>query len=272
MSDPESTDRPRLAVVGLGNMGSAVLEGALRSGVLEATDVLVCDVADERLERFTDQGCRPVRLEEVGVASRILMAVKPQMFPEVAPALEGLEDVAVITLMAGISTDRIEEMLGGSTRVVRTMPNTPALVNAGTTAICVNKSATASDFEFAYRLFNSVGVVVEVAESNMHAVTATSGSGPAWLFRMAEAWITAAESEGLSKDVAKRLVEETLVGAARLIEESGRNVADLRRSVTSKGGTTAAGLAALDRLGFDDAMSGAISAATRRGEELEKGG
>lgn len=270
MSDPDSTHRAQLAVVGLGNMGSAVLEGALDAGIMDSGDVLVCDPNQDRLDHFTHMGCKETTIEGIDRARAILVAVKPQIFPDIAPALKAHQDSTIITLMAGISTTRIQELVGDRVRVVRTMPNTPALVGSGATAICSNAAATASDLEFAFRLFESIGTVIEVEETSMHVVTATSGSGPAWVFRLAEAWITAAEAEGLPGDTAKRLVLDTLIGSANLIKESGRDVADLRRSVTSKGGTTAAGLDALDRAGFDDAVGGAIAAATRRGRELER--
>ena len=271
MSDAESTYRAQLAVVGLGNMGSAVLEGAIDAGVLDPGDVLVCDQNQDRLDYFMNMGCKEATIEETVRARALLLAVKPQIFPDIAPALRAHHAPTIITLMAGISTTRIQELIGHEVRVVRTMPNTPALVGSGATAICCNAAATASDLEFAFRLFESVGTVIEAEETSMHAVTATSGSGPAWVFRLAEAWIAAAETVGLPRVTAERLVLDTLIGSANLIKESGRDVADLRGSVTSKGGTTAAGLDALDRAGFDDAVGDAISAATQRGRELERG-
>ncbi len=270
MDHPKSTDRPDLAVIGLGNMGAAVLTGALDAQILGPEQVLVCDPNPKRIERFTARGCRSANLKETGRAHSLLVAVKPQVFPEIAGELSRY-DGTIITLMAGISTSRLEEVLEGAPRVVRTMPNMPASIGCGATGMCGNANATATDLEFARRLFESIGVVVEVEEAAMHALTATSGSGPAWVFRMVEAWIAAAELQGLDESISRRLVIETLLGSARLIEESGGDVAELRRSVTSKGGTTAAGLAALDRLGFDEAISEAISEATRRGIELERG-
>lgn len=272
MSDAKSTRRAPLAVVGLGNMGSAVLQGAIDAAVLTADQILVCDPNEARTGHFVAMGCRAIPLEEVGRADAALLAVKPQIFPEIALGLAPHRDTMLISLMAGTSIDRIERMLGRPSRVVRTMPNTPALIGGGMTAICSNAATTAADLEFAIRLFEAVGTVVEVEESAMHAVTATSGSGPAWVYRLVEAWIAAAEREGLSPEIAERLVVETLVGSARLLKETDRDVRALRGSVTSKGGTTAAGLEAMDRLGFDDAVAGAIAAATRRGREIERSG
>lgn len=149
------------------------------------------------------------------------------------------------------------------------MPNTPAAIRLGVTTIAPGPAATDDDLAWVRRLFAAVGTVVELDESHFHAVTAVSGSGPAWIFRKAEAWITAAIAEGLPPDVASRLVIDTIFGAASLLRAGDRSPSELRAAVTSRGGTTAAGLAALDDAGFDDAVRAAIAAATARGRELD---
>ena len=275
---PPPTDSPpvsgthqhlELAVVGLGNMGGAVLRGLLEAKVLTPDQVGVCDLLPDRIRTFTDIGCREIDPTEVGEAPRMLLAVKPQMFPSVARQIgDRAGRRLAISVMAGLPSRQIVEALGDATAVIRTMPNTPASIGCGVTAISLGPGATPDDLAFVQRIFESVGRVVPVDESDFHAVTAVSGSGPAWLFRMAEAWTAAAISEGLPPATARTLVNETLLGASTLLQNSERGASALREAVTSKGGTTAAGLEALDRSGFDDAIHDAIRAAVVRGREL----
>ena len=268
-SAPETRQNLELAVVGLGNMGGAVLQGLLEAGILTPAQVGVCDLLADRIQTFTDQGCRAIDPTEVGNAPRMLLAVKPQLFPEVARQIgERPGRRLAISVMAGLPSQRIVKALGDATAVVRTMPNTPASIGCGVTAISLGHGATAADLAFVRRIFESVGRVVQVEESDFHAVTAVSGSGPAWLFRMAEAWTNAAISEGLPPATARTLVNETLLGASKLLQKSERGATALREAVTSKGGTTAAGLEALDRSGFDEAIHQAIGAAVVLSREL----
>ncbi len=266
-----------LVVIGLGAMGGQILRAALETGVLSPAAVGLVDTDPARLQPLTDLGCRPVSLADAASAPRLLLAVKPQIFPEVAPHLLRPEFDAgtaapprlAISVMAGLRSHRIADALGPGTAVIRTMPNTPAAIRLGITAMAGGPASTPDHLDWVRRLFTAVGAVIEVDESHFHAVTAVSGSGPAWVFRMAEAWITAAIEQGLPADVAERLVLETLFGAASLLRPGDRSPAELRSAVTSRGGTTAAGLAALDDANFDDAIRGAIAAATARGHELD---
>ncbi len=274
-SPPESLPAPKsnppleLAVIGLGNMGGAVLRGLLRARILAPHQVGVCDVLPDRIRSFTDLGCHSLDPTRVGEAPRILLAVKPQLFSEVAKGIgQRAGRRLAISVMAGLPSDRIVAALGKDTAVVRTMPNTPASLGHGVTAISSGQDTTEDDLAFVRRIFESVGVVVEVEEPDFHAVTAVSGSGPAWVFRMAEAWTAAGIAEGLSPATARMLVNQTLFGAATLLQDSESDAATLRRAVTSRGGTTAAGLDALERCDFDDVIQEAISAAADRSREL----
>lgn len=272
-SSPGSSAPPDidLAVLGLGNMGGAVLQGLLRHRVLPAARVGVCDSRQDRVEAFMKHGCRPLVPEEAARSPRILLAIKPQVFVRIAPDLasDDVERLA-ISVMAGLRSRRISDALGAGTRVVRTMPNTPASIGAGMTAISPGPNSTTEDREFVRRVFESVGTVVEVAEEHMYAVTAVSGSGPAWVFRKAEALIDAAIAEGIPAPIARSLVVETLYGAAKLLKEPDQDASSLREAVTSPGGTTAAGLQALEEASFEAAIHAAIRAATARGEELDR--
>jgi len=272
MTTPNDSDAGiRLAILGLGNMGSAILSGALDAGVVDPAAVLVVDPASDRLEGFRDRGCRVGAIGDLAAVPCVLLAVKPQVFPEIAPDLASQRaDRTVISVMAGLHSDRIADALGTGTRVIRAMPNTPASIGHGVTAISTTSDVPAADRTFARSLFESVGTVVDVEEDLMFAVTATSGSGPAWVFRLVEAWIDAAVEHGIPRETAKTLVHGTLLGAAHLLDRSDHDAGALRKAVTSKGGTTAAGQTALDDHGFDHAVRQSIAAATRRGRELDR--
>ena len=269
-ADDSPDQELQLAVVGLGNMGGAVLKAILAASIIPPNRIGVCDALEDRMARFTEAGCRPLDLDASGRASRILLAVKPQVLPDIAPGIgTGIGPRLAISVMAGLRSQQILSLLGGRTRIVRTMPNTPAAIGAGVTAIAPGHDASEEDLAFARMIFSAVGTTIDVDESHMHAVTAVSGSGPAWVFRQAEAWIAAAIEEGLPPSTAETLVVETMFGAAKLLRESEDDASSLRTSVTSKGGTTAAGLAALDETGFDDSIHAAIRAAVARGRELD---
>lgn len=259
-----------LAVIGLGNMGGAVLKAILAASIIPAARIGVCDALEDRMVEFTDAGCRPLDLGSAGRTDRILLAVKPQVFPGITGSIgPGAGPRLAISVMAGLRSPQIQAALGGDTRIVRTMPNTPAAIGAGVTAIAPGHGATDEDLAFTRMIFDAVGTTIDVDEAHMHAVTAVSGSGPAWVFRTAETWIAAAVKEGLPHATARTLVIETLFGASKLLRESEQDASALRESVTSKGGTTAAGLAALDRTGFDEAVHAAIRAAVERGHQLD---
>lgn len=271
-SESHSPSDLELVVIGLGNMGGAILKAAIGTGVLAADQVGVVDSDPDRVAALTEAGCRPVDLATAGRVSRLVLGVKPQVFPEVAPALGQVDPGGrrlAISVMAGLRSSRIADSLGPGTAVVRAMPNTPALIRLGVTAVTAGPDATPEDLGWTRRLFESVGSVVELDESLFHAVTATSGSGPAWVFRLAEAWIAAGVAEGLPEGIAHRLVVDTLFGAASLLRDGDRSPGELREAVTSRGGTTAAGLAALTEHDFDAVFGAAIHAATERGHQLD---
>ncbi|MBL9118975.1 MAG: pyrroline-5-carboxylate reductase [Phycisphaerae bacterium] len=260
------------AVCGYGNMGQAVVEGAVRAGVLAASDVLAIEPDATRrgdAERF---GCRvSADAADARDAPEVLLAVKPQSFPELARRLTTRScRTTFISVMAGLSGRRILDAIGDRTAhaVIRAMPNTPCRLGLGVTGIALSEGAAPGDDGLAMRLFAAVGRTVRVPEGMLDAVTATSGSGPAYLFLLAEAWERGARDLGFDQATARELVRQTIVGAARMLEDRSADAADLRAAVTSKGGTTAAALAVLEARGFADAMREALAAAERRGREL----
>jgi pyrroline-5-carboxylate reductase len=264
----------RIGFVGAGNMAGALVKGLLATKQYRARDLWASDAEPRRLGRFarthgvgraSDNG---VLVAESGI---VVLAVKPQVMQgvlaEIRPHVTRRH--LFVSIAAGIPTARLEAGLGGRARVVRAMPNTPALVATGITVVVRGAHATGADERRAAELFGGVGEVVRVKdETLMDAVTGLSGSGPAYVYRFAEGLIAGAVAEGLSESVARRLTYQTLRGAAVMLQETGRSPEELRAMVSSPGGTTLAGLGALDERGFVDAVAAAVTAATRRGREL----
>jgi pyrroline-5-carboxylate reductase len=272
------TRRPKkLGLIGAGNMAGALLKGVLAAGLYRAADLWVTDsVAEQRRRVRRRYGVSAARdNRELVRGSRIvLLAVKPQVLPEVLKEVE--PDVGshhlIISIAAGVPLRRLESGLGGRARVVRVMPNTPALLGKGMSVLVKGSRATSGDLRRALRIFRGVGDAVVVAdEPLLDPVTALSGSGPAYVYRFAEALIEAGTRQGLPADVVGRLVFRTLDGAAAMLLETGMTPRELREMVSSPGGTTLAGLAALDGAGFMEAVTGAVAAATRRSRELGAG-
>ncbi len=264
-----------IAFVGAGNMAGALIRGLIGTATIPATHIIAADPDQARLDLLeSDLAIRVAKSNEAAVekANVVVLATKPQVFGQVLPSVAASlkPGTLVISIAAGISTRIIERMLPEGTRVVRTMPNTPALVGAGATAVAPGTHATEEDLALAKKLFESVGTVVRVPESQIDAVTGLSGSGPAYVFAMIEALRDAGVREGLPEATALELASQTVFGASRLLLERGEAPESLRQKVTSPGGTTVAGLQALDAQGFRDAVLGAVRAATKRSIELGK--
>ena len=263
---------PALAILGCGNMGRAILQGALRAGVVRAAEVLVVDPAEAARTWAASLGAGVSESPAAAAgAVRLLLAVKPQSFRELAAALSPRAGCTCISVMGGWRADDVGAALGGRVHVARAMPNTPASIGLGVTALAFQPGLGAAERAWVERLFSSVGRTVSVEESLFDAVTAVSGSGPAYLFLLAEAELRAARELGLPPEAARALVSQTLVGAAAMVAAGERDPAALREAVTSRGGTTAAALEVLAARGVVDAIVAAIRAAAVRGAELGAG-
>jgi pyrroline-5-carboxylate reductase len=261
---------PAFAFIGCGNMGGAILRGALTNGVLQAERTLVVDESAEARTRSQALGVRSsARVAEAAGAPRVLLAVKPQSFEGVAKEFgaSGARNPLVISVMAGWSALSIERALGGA-RVVRAMPNLPAQIGLGITAIAPGANVADDDAHFVDSLFAGVGKTIRVREDQLDAVTAVSGSGPAYFFLLAEAKARAAVELGFDDAMARALVAHTLLGAATLLANGTHSAGDLRAAVTSKGGTTEAALRVFQERGFEEIVSAAMAAARDRGREL----
>ena len=265
----------RLVFIGAGNMAEALLRGILAANRMSPVDILVADVRAERLAYLQSTYGIGISSDNADAARRaetILLAVKPQVMAGVLDDLKGTLSAQqlLVSIAAGISTTSIAEHFPHSVRVIRVMPNTPALVLEGVSALARGQHAEPQDLEAARYLFEAVGKVVVVDEALMDAVTGLSGSGPAYVFLVIEALSDAGVKVGLPRDVALALAAQTVRGAARLVQETGKHPGELKDMVTSPGGTTIAGLHALEQGAVRSALISAVEAATRRSQELGK--
>lgn len=263
-----------LGVIGGGNMAEAIVRGALGARLLPAAAVSVYDPLENRRAVFAELGCRPCASPgDIGKTGAILLAVKPQKFGEAirdlaaAAASAVATETLLISIVAGVSTQRLETELPPAVHVVRVMPNTPLLVGKGVSAVAGGSRATPADREQAAALFACAGQTFAVDESLMDAVTALSGSGPAYLFRLAEALIAGGVELGFREELSRDLTVGMLRGAAEMLASDPRP-ALLRERVTSPGGTTAAALSVFEERGFSDLITAALVAARDRGVEL----
>lgn len=258
--------------LGGGRMGEALLAGLLAGGHLAVTDLVVVERDAPRRAALVARHPGLHVVEHPVAARDVVVCTKPG---DVAAALAAATAAGldrVVSIAAGVTTASIEAVLApalGAVPVVRAMPNTPALVGAGATAIAPGSHATDADLDDAEALLSPVGLVVRVDESLLDAVTAVSGSGPAYVFLLAEAMIDAGTAAGLARSDAEALVGQTLLGAARLLSEQDDDAASLRAAVTSPGGTTEAAIAVLEDRDLRGAMAAAIDAAVRRAAELD---
>jgi pyrroline-5-carboxylate reductase len=268
--------KAKTVVIGLGAMGSALVKGWISSKKLKAPSITALDVDQAKLKKTAARlkvkaAADPARaLKDAGL---VLLAVKPQQMTALL-SREGPripKKALVISIAAGVSTDQIEQALPQGCPVVRVMPNTPALLGEGMAAVAGGKRSKVSDVKRVLDLFSAVGRAVEVGEDQMDLVTAVSGSGPAYIFHMVEAMVEAAVKGGLAPETAHLLVAQTVLGAARMVLETGKTPEELRVQVTSPGGTTQAALAKMAERGFRETVGAAIEAATRRGAELRQG-
>jgi len=262
-----------IGFLGAGNMAEALIKGILASKLVEPTRVWGSDPRQTRCnELASTYGIHATvdNLELVRQCDLLVLSVKPQILPavlaEVAPALK--PGALLISVAAGVPVAAIERLVPAGTRVVRTMPNTPALVGAGATAIAAGGHATAADLEVAKRLFDAVGMTVILDEEQLDAVTGLSGSGPAYVFLIIEALSDAGVKMGLSRYNALALAAQTVHGAAKLLIETGEHPGRLKDMVTSPGGTAIAGIATLEAGGLRTTLINAVEAATSRSREL----
>jgi len=262
----------KLGFIGCGNMATALITG-IAGKLMPAADVLAFDTNSVMLkEKANKLGFTPAAsLDELCKKSdRLLVAVKPNVVASVlSSAKAALADKAVVSIAAGVSSKMLKENLLPETRVLRVMPNTPALVGEGATAMCKNTTSfTEEEKQWAFKLFSAVGTALWVDERLIDAVVGVSGSGPAYVFMFIEAMADGGVKEGLPRDIALKLAIQTVIGSGKLAMESGRHPGDLKDMVCSPGGTTIDAVASLERDGFRGAVIDAVAACAKKSREL----
>ena len=273
---------PSLAFLGAGSMGGAILRGVVASGIRIDGGIIATNRTAEKAEALTGlDGVTSVALAErpdgnaeaAAQARIVLVGVKPAMVPdllrEIAPHLA--PDAIVVSVAAGVTLDTFADVLGADARVIRSMPNTPSTVRKGVTGLAAGSAATPEDLALVRRLFETVGAVVEVPESQIDALSTISGSGPAYVYLLIEEFTKAAVGMGFAESDARLMVEQTFIGATALLDASGEDPAELRRRVTSPKGTTERAVAVLQDAHLDRTFADAADAALARAKELAAG-
>jgi pyrroline-5-carboxylate reductase len=259
--------------IGGGNMAEALLRGLIAGGTAPA-EILVAEPVSSRRQYLAETygvGTVAANTDVTATCRTVVLAVKPQVAAAVCAGLQDrLGDRLLVSIMAGVTCSAIEAHVGPGTRVVRAMPNTPALVLQGSAALCRGTHATEEDLATAEELFVATGSVFRVEEKQMDAVTGLSGSGPAYVLTFIEALADGGVKNGLPRETALGLAVQTILGTALLLKETGEHPGSLRDKVTSPGGTTIAGLHALEKGCFRGTVINAVDAATARSKELGK--
>ncbi len=261
----------KVGVIGYGNMGSAIISGALDTGVLKKENVFVYDISAIAMENAESKGvylCKSNK-EVCENSDIIILAIKPQTMKEAILQTEGmLNKKAVISIAAGVTKNQIMNMIDGDARILRVMPNTPAMVSAGAFAMCTDNDLAEDEKALSSDLFEAIGLVEWVPEKLIDAVCGLSGGGPAWVAMFIEALSDGGVKQGLPRAVAYRLATQTVMGTAKLALESGQHPGILKDMVTSPGGTTIEGCEALEKGGFRYAVMDCVRAATEKSIKL----
>jgi pyrroline-5-carboxylate reductase len=263
----------KIGFIGAGNMAGAIIEGILKQGVASAQDLAVIDISSEKCAGFKERGMNIFDSYDsiAEFCDIIFLAVKPQNYEEVLLKLKGFtDDCIIVSIAAGISTDYVKSCLGENSKVVRAMPNTPLLMGCGATALCHVEPVTDAEFEKVKKIFAAGGSVSVLPEEKMNSIISVNGSSPAYVYLFAKAIINGAIAQGIDAGTATALIAKTLEGSAKMITESGYNVDELIKMVSSKGGTTLMALEALYEHDFEGAIIDAMERCTKRAEELGK--
>jgi pyrroline-5-carboxylate reductase len=262
-----------IGFIGAGNMAEALIRGLVRGGHVAAERITASGPRAERREELAKHYGIATTADNRAIASSagvIVLSVKPQILDRVLREIgdQIKSGTLVISIAAGVDTETIERMVADSVHVVRAMPNTPALVGAGATAIAAGKHASDDDLATAKAIFQAVGITVTLDESHLDAVTGLSGSGPAYIFLILEALSDAGVKVGLSRRNAQLLAAQTVMGSAKMLLETDEHVGRLKDMVTSPGGTAIAGLHTLEQGGLRTTLINAVETATKRAKEL----
>ncbi len=263
----------KLGIIGLGNMGGAILGGILKNGVLSANEITGAEVNEARRNEIGSKfGIRVTGSgkEAVTEADIVVLAVKPQVYEQAVSEIKDAvsDDCVVISIAPGKTVKWLTELFGRELKLVRCMPNTPAMVLEGCTGVCRNACVTDEEFAQVLKLLNSFGKAYEVEEKQMDAVVAVSGSSPAYVFMLIEAMADAAVAEGLPRARAYELAAQAVLGSARMVLESGKHPGELKDMVCSPAGTTIEAVQVLEERGFRSAVMEAMRVCAERSRQL----
>ena len=264
----------KIGFLGAGAMGGAILSGAVKAGVVKPEDVYLYDVSKAITDKYAELGCNIVSgNKELGESVDILLScVKPQYAAGALAELgDTLDGKAMISIMAGLTTETIRKMTGGSFRLLRLMPNTPALVGMGAFALDSGTDLTAEEKDFAQKLFESLGIVEWMSEDLIDTACGLSGAGPAYIYLVIEALADGGVAKGLPRKTAQNLAAQTVMGAARMVLETGQHPGFLKDQVCSPGGNTIVGIKTLEEHGVRGAFIDTVIKSTERTKELGKG-
>ena len=263
----------RIGFIGSGNMAEAIIKGIVQAGVIAPKNITSSDISADRTRRLSNSYGITTASDNIDLISHtdiVILAVKPQAVGSVLREIVEFVDGSklIISIAAGVTLKHIETSLRPDSRVVRVMPNTPALIGEGITAISPGSNATKEDLKVTAKIFDAVGKTVVVEEHHMDAVTGLSGSGPAYVFLIIDALIDAGVKVGLGRETARKLAVQTVFGAAKMLMDTDGHPAELKDKVTSPGGTTITGLHVMEKGRIRAVMIDAVEAATRRSAEL----
>ena len=263
----------KVGFIGAGNIATAIINGAINSGYIIPEQIHIYDLDSQKLDNLSKLGINvcETEVELTKLCDFVFLTIKPQVYETVLNAIAKYsENTCFIDVAAGISINYVKSILGNNTPVVRVMPNTPLMYGSGASALVKADPVTDEQFNFVKGFFESCGVVATVDESLIDTVIAISGSAPAYIMRFANQLITYGADNGLSKGDACNLVLQTLVGCAKMINSSDKEISELIRMVTSPNGTTQAGLESLDKTNFDLSVRECLDATVNRAKELSK--
>ena len=263
----------KLGFLGAGAMGGAILSGAIKNGVVDPKDVYVSDFSDAIKAKYKEMGCNTVsnNVELANACDIVVAAVKPQYAaPALAELGKAFEGKAMISIMAGLTTETIREMTGASFRLLRTMPNTPALVGCGAFALDAGTDLTDDEKAFAENMFKSIGIVEWMPENLIDTACGLSGAGPAYIYLVIEALADGGVAKGLPRQTAMNLAAQTVMGAAKMVMETGNHPGFLKDQVCSPGGNTIIGIKTLEEHGVRGAFIDTVIKSTERAQELGK--
>ncbi|WP_297425985.1 pyrroline-5-carboxylate reductase [Clostridium sp.] len=265
----------KVGFIGCGNMGSAMVGGLIKSGFLKADDIIVSTKTEASSKRLKEQFEVETTLDSATVAKEsdvIILAIKPFMFKQIIDEIrsELIENKLIITIAAGITISNMEEWISNDAKIIRTMPNTPALVGQAMSAVCPNKNVTKDELEYCFKIFESFGECVQLEEKDFHAFTALCGSSPAYVFMFIEAMADAAVKLGIPRAKAYKMAAQSVFGSSKMVLETGKHPGELKDGVCSPAGTTIEAVVELEKLGFRNSVIQAIDKCAEKSKNMHQ--